>query len=55
VGVVGPPIWPFTIAGFCGAAFSLMVGLEYFGIIPHQIPFWNEQDKGCSFSFVIPA
>ena len=46
VGVVGPPIWPFKIAGFCGAAFSLMVGLEYFGIIPHQIPFWNEQLPG---------
>ena len=46
VGVVGPPIWPFIIAGFCGAAFSLMVGLEYFGIIPHQNPFWNEQLSG---------
>jgi signal transduction histidine kinase len=46
VGVVGPPIWPFKIAGFCGTAFSLMVGLEYFGIIPHQNPFWNEQLSG---------
>jgi signal transduction histidine kinase len=46
VGVVGPPILPFKIAGFCGAAFSLMVVIEYFGIIPHQIPFWKEQLPG---------
>ena len=46
VGVVGPPILPFKIAGLCGAALSLMVGLEYFSIIPHQNPFWNQHLPG---------
>ena len=46
VGVVGPSSLPFKIGGLCGAAFGLMVVLEYFGIIPHQNPFWNEQPPG---------
>ena len=46
VGVMGPPILPFKIAGLCGAAFTLMVGLEHFEIIPHQDPFWNIQLPG---------
>ena len=46
VGVVGPPGLPFQVAGLCGSAFSLMVGLEYFGVIPHQKPFWSEQLPG---------
>jgi len=39
VGTVGPSKLPFTIATLCSATLSLMVGLEYFGYIPHQDPF----------------
>ena len=46
VGVVGPPILPFKVAGLCGAAFSLIVGLEHFDILPHQSPFWNKHLPG---------
>lgn len=38
VGTVGPSKLPFTIATLCSATLSLMVGLEYFGYIPHQAP-----------------
>ncbi len=36
VGTVGPTKLPFTIATLCSATLTLMVGLEYFGYIPHQ-------------------
>jgi len=39
VGTVGPSKLPFTVATLCSATLSLMVGLEYFGYIPHQDPF----------------
>ena len=38
VGMVGPSRLPFTIATFCSATLGLMVGLEYFGYLPHQYP-----------------
>jgi signal transduction histidine kinase len=38
VGTVGPPKLPFTIATLCSTTLSLMIGLEYFGYIPHQDP-----------------
>ena len=46
VGVVGPPILPFKIAGLCGLAIILMAKFEYVGILPHQAPFWKEQISG---------
>ena len=39
VGTVGPSKLPFTVATLCSATLSLMVGLEYFGYLPHQNPF----------------
>jgi signal transduction histidine kinase len=41
VGTVGPPRLPFIIASICAATLSISVGMEYFGIIPHQDPFWK--------------
>jgi signal transduction histidine kinase len=34
-GVVSPRRTPFITAGACGAAFGLMVAIEYVGLIPH--------------------
>jgi signal transduction histidine kinase len=43
VGAVGPPSLPFVIASLCSAGMTIMVGMEYFGIIPHRDPFWDIQ------------
>ena len=43
VGAVGPAGLPFVIASLCSSAMTIMVGMEYFGIIPHRDPFWEIQ------------
>jgi len=40
VGVVAPRWITFTVCAFCCIGFSLMVGLEHTGIIPHQNALW---------------
>ena len=46
VGAVSPPRSPFIIAGLCGVTFSIMVILEFFGILPHLDPFWQHHLPG---------
>jgi len=43
VGVMGPRNYTYVIAFLCSAAFSFVVGCEYFGLIPHQtvVPSFN--------------
>lgn len=41
VGAVGPSKLPFTIATFCSASLSLMIGLEHFGYLPNQDPIYK--------------
>ena len=48
VGTVGPPGLPFAIASICAATLSISAGMEYFGFIPHQDPFWKYQPPGIS-------
>ncbi len=36
VGVVAPRRYPFIVTAFCAFALSFVVGLEHFGVIPHQ-------------------
>ena len=48
VGVAGSGSLPFRIATLCGMTYGLMVALEYFGMIPHQDPFWKRQLPGSS-------
>ena len=43
VGVMGPRAYNYVIAFLCSAAFSFVVGCEYFGLIPRQtvVPSFN--------------
>ena len=43
VGVLAPPRVPFVVSGLCALSLSLMVFLEYYGIIPHLYPHPIEQ------------
>ncbi|HHO76546.1 MAG TPA: response regulator [Deltaproteobacteria bacterium] len=43
VGVLAPKRYPIILAGICSAFFSIMVGLEHFGYLPHQNAFFPYQ------------
>ncbi len=53
VAVVGPPRFPFLMAGACALSLSFMVIMEFLGLIPPMDPFWETPLPGRSQMVIV--